>query len=114
MKSFFISITCSFVLFLSAAQATTTTNTENESLAVANDKVTAKCHLVLIDGSEGIFFWRLSPKRFSNMSEWVVGRKVLPENSLEQVQVYKVHECVIEESNFTAVKAQLLDEKTLK
>lgn len=114
MKNIFISITCSFVLFLSAAQTTTAANTENESLAADNDKVTAKCHLVLIDGNEGIFFWRLSPKRFSNMSEWVVGRKVLPENSIEQVQVYKVHECVLEENEFTAVKAQLLDEKTLK
>jgi len=114
MKSFFISITCVFSLFLFTAQATTSENIKNEPLAAAGDKVTAKCHLVLIDGNEGIFFWRLSPQRFANMTGWVVGRKVLPENSTEQVQVYKVHECVLEENEFTAVKAQLLDEKTLK
>lgn len=109
MKELIILITCLFMLIVFSSQAENITNKkEQENLK----QVSAKCHVTLIDGSEVITFWRIKPKSLVKLTNKVVGKKVSTQKSVEKIKVYRAFQCVLEDDDFTSLKARKLDENT--
>lgn len=80
----------------------------------SNEKIDVKCHLNLVDGSEGIYYWHISTERFSNINKWLPNSTVSPQKTNEKFKVYKVQECVLTTTDFTNKRSNFLDEKTPK
>ena len=111
MKTFKPLATLSIFCLLCFAQTTNVVAAKYDEKDKENKLITAKCHVLLVDGNESIYFSRLPYNRFKSLSKWVVGKKVLPEKSMEKVKVYNAFQCVLKEDEFSDVKAQLLDKK---
>jgi hypothetical protein len=112
MKGFRVSISCFLLLAIFSVQAVKPVIPVDERGGGNNKKVNAKCHVALIDGNEIIQFWLTKPERLSKLANYIVGKKVMKQKSLEKVKIYKAYECVLEGHEFTSLKAQSLDKKT--
>ena len=77
-----------------------------------NKKVNAKCHVVLVDGSEAIIFYRIKAEKFSKLTNKIVGKRVLTQKSTKKIKVYRAYECVLDKDDFTSPNSQSLDKKT--
>lgn len=110
MKKLIVLISSVTLLALPIAQAAVPS--ANNKQVSTNKNVDVKCYVSLIDGSEGIYYWHISTERYSNMSKWLPGSTVSPQKTNKRVKVYKVHECVLENSAFKANKANDLEDKT--
>ncbi|TMM45923.1 TapY2 family type IVa secretion system protein [Colwellia ponticola] len=114
MKTIIIVVACFFTFTFFASQAAIPNTTTDKNLAKAANKVNAKCHVALINGHEAIVFYRLNVKKFSRLTDNIVGKKVLTQESNKKIKIYRVYECVLETDNFTEQKSRLLDAKTLR
>lgn len=112
MKNHIVLMSCAFLLVLLSTQAARGKEVKTFSEEDASKKVNAKCHVSLIDGTEAIVFWRTQHKHISKLSNRIVGKKTLTQKSLEKIKIYRAFECVLEEDEFTKLKAQSLDDKT--
>ncbi len=75
------------------------------------NKASVKCHVVLIDGTEDINLWFIPKPRMKNFKEELVGKKVFVSSDKPKVEVFKVHECVLDNKEFHGRQARLLDSK---
>jgi hypothetical protein len=110
MKGFSVSISCVFLFAFFSVQAAKPVKTVEEG--GSNKKVSAKCHVVLVDGNEIIKFWQIKPEGLSKLANHIVGSQVTKQKSRNRVKIYKAYECVLERDKFTSLKAQSLDKKT--
>ncbi len=77
-----------------------------------NRKVAAKCHVVLVGGTEAISFWTIQQKKLQKLKDNIVGKKIQPLGSTQKISIYQAFECVLEDGAFQSTKARLLDSKT--
>jgi hypothetical protein len=76
---------------------------------VISKTVNAKCHVVLANAKEDILLYRLKANKLKSLPQRVSGTKVTTLNSKNKVSVLKVHECVVDEKEFSSARAKLLD-----
>lgn len=76
------------------------------------NKVNAKCHVALINGHEAIVFYHIKAKKFSRLTDNIVGKKVLTQESNKKIKIYRAYECVLATQTFTKPQSRLLDAKT--
>lgn len=112
MKSFIISIYCTFLVSIFSVQAAIPNEGSEKKTIEKNKKVNAKCHVSLIDGSEAIIFYRIQSDKFPKLANKIVGKRVLTQKSIEKIKIYRTYECVLDEDNFTSTNSQSLDKKT--
>ncbi len=77
-----------------------------------NSKVSAKCHVLLVGGNEIISLWYIQQKQLKKLKDNIVGKKVLPQQSIQRIKIYQAFECVLEDDTFQSGKARLLDSQT--
>ena len=112
MKNLIISTCCVLILSIFSAQAAMLSEGSNNKNIEKNKKVNAKCHVVLVDGSEAIIFYRIKAEKFSKLTNKIVGKRVLTQKSTKKIKVYRAYECVLDKEDFTSQKSQSLDKKT--
>jgi len=112
MKNFIISTCCIYILSVFSAQGAV--SNEGRDTATENKKVSAKCHVSLIDGSEVIIFNRVQLDKLNNLARKVEGKRVSTPKSLDKIKVYRAFQCVLADDDFTNSKAQAIDEKTAR
>jgi len=86
----------------------------NSAVKQKNNKIDVKCYVELIGGTKTITFWNISSKKLLGLSNAIVGRKVMVVNSKKKVNIFKSHECVLLEDDFTSSNAKLLDAETAR
>ncbi len=104
LKTLFFVSFCSFTVYFM-------TGVVSKSFA-ADNKISVKCHVSLIDGSQNISFWDIHQKHLRKLSQRVVGTKVRKTATREMVSIFKVYECLPEGEEFSSKAAQLLESKT--
>lgn len=77
-----------------------------------NNKISAKCHVLLVGGNEIISLWSIQQKQLKKLKDNIIGKKILPQQSIQRIKIYQAFECVLEEDTFQSSKARLLDSKT--
>ncbi|WP_033082737.1 TapY2 family type IVa secretion system protein [Colwellia psychrerythraea] len=112
MKNLIISTCCVCLFVLFSAQAVVPGEDSNAKSSEKNKKVTAKCHVTLVDGTEAIIFRLTQPRRLSELAHNMSGKRVSTQKSLERIKVYRSYQCVLEGDEFTSLKAKTLDKKT--
>lgn len=112
MKNFIISTCCVLIFSIFSVQAAMPNEGSDSKNIEKNKKVNAKCHVVLVDGSEAIIFYRIKVEKFSKLANKIVGKRVLTQKSTQKVKVYQAYECVLKEDDFTSPNSQFLDKKT--
>ena len=73
-----------------------------------------KCHVLLASGKPIISLWRVDINQAANIKQWIVGKKVTPQNSIKSSVVYEVFDCIAGDALFTDAKASLLDLNTAR
>ncbi len=70
-----------------------------------------KCYVELLGGATGVYTFSSSDKTDTprKLRKQVLGFKVYVKNSPEKLPIYKIHECVYADKNFTMNQAQTLD-----
>ncbi len=114
MNNFIISICCIFIFSVFSVQGAVPSAGSDIETAKENKKISAKCHVALIDGSEVIIFSRIQADKLQKLAGKVVGKKVLTAKSLDKIKVYRAFQCVLADDDFTSLKARTLDEKTAR
>jgi hypothetical protein len=76
---------------------------------VISKTVNAKCHVVLANAKEDILLYRLKANKLKSLPQRVSGSKVTTSPSNKKVSVLKVHECILDEEEFSSVRAKSLD-----
>lgn len=112
MKKVILSICCVSIFSIFSVQAVMQNKGVDKKANEKNKIVNAKCHVALVDGSEAIIFYRLQSEHFSKLTKKIVGKKVLTQESIKKIKVYKAYECVLEQDSFTKASTQSLDKKT--
>ena len=108
MKSLIISALCMFLFSTFSVQAAM----PNEKSQTEKTKyVNAKCHVALIDGSDTIIYYHINSDKFSKLANEIVGKRVLTQKSIKKIKIYRVHECALDEDDFTSTKSKSLDKK---
>jgi len=75
-------------------------------------KVAVKCHVLLVDGKQMISLWSIQQNQLKKLKDNIIGKKILPLESIQRVKIYQAYECVLEDDAFESTKARLLDSKT--
>jgi hypothetical protein len=114
MKNFIISTCWITILFVFSVQAATSSGERDIKANEKNKKISAKCHVVLIDGSEVVIFNRVQSDKLNKLARKVEGKKVSTPKSLDKIQVYRAFQCVLADEDFTNPKARAIDEKTAR
>ena len=92
-------------------------------IAQAKDKTTdlneksinAKCYVELVGGGETISLWRIKPSLLENLSNSIVGKKIIDISSKKSTPnkqkstIYKAKQCILEEDDFTSPIARAMD-----
>lgn len=97
------------VLVFSFAIEAKSSNKEKEG-----KKVDAKCFVELVGGGETISFWNVSQNKVSGLSKSITGHKIMMPNSKQKVKIYKTHECVLLNDDFTGSRAKIVDAETAR
>jgi len=85
-----------------------------EKVKKEGKKVDVKCFVELTGGGEMVSFWNVSQNKISSLSKSITGRKVIAPNSKQKVKIYKAHECVLLNDNFTGSRAKNVDATTAR
>lgn len=76
--------------------------------------IDVKCFVELIGGGETITFWNISSKKLSGLADAIIGHQVSIPTSKQKVSIYKTHECVLLNEDFSSSKGKLLDAETAR
>ncbi|MCI2283145.1 TapY2 family type IVa secretion system protein [Colwellia sp. MSW7] len=88
--------------------------TNAKSTATEDKKVDVKCFVELIGGRETISFWYIPSSQVSNLVNSITGRQVSIPHSKQKETIYKAHECVLLQDDFSGSKAKIVDEKVAR
>jgi hypothetical protein len=107
MNSFLKMISLSALLAFSCS-ATAKSETKQ------SNTVDTKCFVELVGGGEMISFWNIPSKRLPSLSKSIVGHKVVMTGTNQEVKIYKAHECVLLNDDFSSSRAKLVDSETAR
>lgn len=91
------------------------TNAKGKEPKIEDKPVDAKCYVELVGGSETISLWRVKPSKLRSLIHKVKGAEVfiIPRQSQQKKgTIYKAHECVLEEDDFSSSIARTMDKAT--
>lgn len=74
-----------------------------------SNKTEMKCHVELMGGHQVIHFTVIKSSRIPNLSQFLVGRKILTDSSTKKKTIYKVKECVNAQKSFNSLTARQME-----
>lgn len=77
-------------------------------------KVDVKCFVELVGGGEMVSFWNVPQRKVSRLSKSITGHKVMLPTSKQKVKIFKTHECVLLNDDFTSSRAKAIDSETAR
>lgn len=98
------------ILLTAATLLAASVNAEVTGSQKGNERVHAKCHVALSDGTETVVFWIIPKKQIANYTHKVEGKQVTKAKG--KVNIYKAFECVADADEFSSARAKLIDGKT--
>jgi hypothetical protein len=76
------------------------------------NKVSAKCHVLLVDGNEAISLWSVQQKELETLKNNIVGKKIHIAKSKDRVKISQSFQCVLDDDEFKSSIARFLDSQT--
>lgn len=68
-----------------------------------------KCHVSLLGNNDTIYFGRLPKQSLKSVADGLKGRWILTILSKDKQQVYKVHECIFADKQFSNATARFIE-----
>ncbi|HCM48837.1 MAG TPA: hypothetical protein DIS98_15515 [Colwellia sp.] len=102
-------ILCNLLVSLFLILTTNSALADTQQRNIYSKSINAKCYVVLASGNESILLYRLKAKKLKSLPQRVNGSKVATSKSNKKVSVLKVHECVVDEDEFSSARAKSLD-----
>lgn len=103
----FLPVVISTLLSLTFSQVALSANEIKET-----NKVSVKCHVLLVDGNEAISLWSIQLKKLNKLKDNIVGKKVHTAKSKHKVKISKAFQCVLDDDDFQSSIARFLDSQT--
>jgi hypothetical protein len=90
-------------------------NAQTDVSELIEVSVDIKCYSELVGGAENVTFWKAQPSLLHRLSDSIIGQKVRvtgDQSKNKKGIIYKVHQCVLLEDEFSSPIAKAIDKKT--
>ena len=85
---------------------------EAQETVKEDKKIDVKCFVELVGGEQIISFWNIPTSKVSSLSKSITGHKIMVPGSKQKVKIYKTHECVLSNDDYTGSRAKIVDSET--